>query len=213
MATLGITFASLRTVPTCFHSVNPMSARFTHEDICRLPERNRKEVAAAYGQTLVGKDGSLHIIGPDPKAEFIQSESGMQQDLVNWWARESRARGIDERLLMAFPLQGARTAKNGARMKAEGARKGCPDMLLAVSRGGKGALWIENKTRSKNSRVSPEQKEFLALLAKDYAVAVCRTIAEAQNQILSYLGPTKAPLNLYPIAATPAPGEARGASH
>ena len=115
-----------------------------------------------------------------------QSESSSQQAVIRWWAFISRARKLPENALMAFPLQAARSPRNGARMKAEGARKGSPDMFLAVGRSNAHGLFIEMKTAV--GRVSPEQLEMLTgLAARGYITVVARSSAEAISAIEIYL--------------------------
>lgn len=116
-------------------------------------------------------------------------ETEIQQQLMRWWALQHRALGVPrEHLLMAFPMQGGRSPRNGARMKAEGMRKGLPDMFLAVpvARLGWHGLWIELKRPG--GRVSPEQSDFLHdLRAQGYVASVCYGFEEAVNEIKAYL--------------------------
>ena len=88
---------------------------------------------------------------------------------------------------MAFPLQGYRTPANGSRMKAEGMRRGTPDVLLAIARGDYHSLWIEMK--SDQGRLSLSQKAMLKSLAQQgHATVVCRSTALAILAIEGYLG-------------------------
>jgi hypothetical protein len=97
-------------------------------------------------------------------------------------------------LLLAIP-NGARTSMSVARrLKAEGLRKGCPDLFLAQPRPARGGgpgyagLWLEMK-RTRGGRVAPEQRQWhTALLAAGYDVRVCRGWVEAATAILIYLG-------------------------
>jgi len=115
-----------------------------------------------------------------------QSESSSQQAVIRWWAFISRSRKLPENALMAFPLQAARSPRNGARMKAEGARKGSPDMFLSVGRSNAHGLFIEMNTAV--GRVSPEQLEMLTgLAARGYITVVARSSAEAISAIEIYL--------------------------
>lgn len=115
------------------------------------------------------------------------SESKSQQSLIRWWSAVYRSYGFtDERVLMAFPLQGARTKANGARLKAEGMRRGTNDVLLCCARGGKIGLWLENKTSV--GKLTPEQKSFQELMrGQGYEVAVARSFDEAQLIVMKYL--------------------------
>lgn len=115
------------------------------------------------------------------------SESQSQQALFKWWVIAHNQWGLPEHILMAFPLQGMRTARNGSRMKAEGMRRGTPDILLAAARGGYHCLWIELK--SDQGRLSVAQKIMLQSLAdQGHATVVCRSTALAILAIEGYLG-------------------------
>ena len=115
------------------------------------------------------------------------TESRIQQNLIRWWGLFHRRLGvIDERLLLAFPLQGARSPRNGARMKAEGMRRGTPDLLLAVARSGMHGLFIELKTET--GRVSPFQESLLiSLQNQHYSAVLVRGFDQATTVIELYL--------------------------
>jgi len=105
---------------------------------------------------------------------------------------QCKAWELPESLLMAFPLQGSRTPRNGARMKAEGMRRGTPDMFLAAPSGqawGSGprnGLWIEMK--SADGKQSPEQKAMAEVLkAQNYQYELCHSPEEAIQAISWYL--------------------------
>jgi len=117
-----------------------------------------------------------------------ESESQIQVRLMKWWRVMHKQLGVtNERLLMAFPLQGARTARNGARMKAEGLRAGTPDMFAAVARGGYHGLWIELK--KDGGKVSPEQRAALiAFREQGYQAFLCIGYKQAECAITDYLG-------------------------
>ena len=115
-----------------------------------------------------------------------KSESISQQAIIKWWGYAHKGFGVPENLLMAFPLQGARTPRNGARMKAEGMRRGTPDMFLAIARKGTHGLWIEMKSQA--GKITPEQNSILHDLGQqDYHSIVCRSSAEAIELIEHYL--------------------------
>ena len=79
------------------------------------------------------------------------------------WSRLHEAKYPDLKWLYAVP-NGARVAMSTAKkLKAEGLRKGYPDIGLDVARGGYHGLRIELK-RTKGGRVSPEQTAWLARL-------------------------------------------------
>lgn len=119
---------------------------------------------------------------PAPK----QSESREQQALIKWWDAACEDYELEPFDLMAFPLQGARTARNGARMKAEGMRAGTLDMFLAVPAGDYSGLWIELKAGK--GRASPAQKSAIERLnQRGYLAVLCVGREEAQATIEEYL--------------------------
>ena len=90
-------------------------------------------------------------------------------------------------LLYHIPNEGKRSVKTGARMKAEGLKKGVPDVCLPVARGGCHGLYIELK-RQRGGTVSELQKEWItALTEQGYKAVVCRGADEAIKVIKEYL--------------------------
>ncbi len=148
-----------------------------------LPAKSPKKAVSDAMQAILPQCAGLK----QPKAKAPkQDESRMQQEIIRWFSLNSYEWQLEEELLMAFPLQGKRTARNGARMKAEGMRKGTPDMLLAVPRGDCCGLWIELKTAK--GYLNPNQKVMLARLTKaGFATVVTRSVEETCHAIRSYL--------------------------
>lgn len=102
---------------------------------------------------------------------------------------EQAARGDDRyRCIFSIPMGGARDKVTGARMKAEGARAGVPDIFVAVPAQGKHGLFIEMKvdggTLSKLQEVWRER-----LLEQGYGYAVCYTVDDAIGLLEGYFGP------------------------
>lgn len=99
-------------------------------------------------------------------------------------------------LMHAIPNGGARgndTQTNkirGAMLKAEGVKKGVPDIFLPVPMNGYHGLYIEMKVADrKKGRPSDEQKAFLDSVGKlGYAYAICYGANEAKSAICSYFG-------------------------
>ncbi len=152
-----------------------------------IPE-SAKKVLEAAGEPFKPKFGFI-MEAPmkqrrRPTSE--STESRIQQQVIRWWGLTGRG-GLDERLLMAFPLQGKRTKANGARMKAEGMRAGTPDMFLAVPRGKYHGLWIELKRPS--GRLTPNQKDMLSLLdvTGGYAAFAAYGFDDCERLIGAYL--------------------------
>lgn len=101
------------------------------------------------------------------------------------WAASS---GIVElKSLFAIPNGEQRSAVTGARLKAQGVKRGIPDLFLPVMRNGKGGLWIELK--KVGGIVSSDQQQWLEQLAfSGYATRVCFGWIEARDCLLEYLG-------------------------
>jgi VRR-NUC domain len=123
---------------------------------------------------------------PLPRGRPVQQESALQQAVIVWWRSNCYEWRLDEELLMAFPLAGKRTPRNASRMKAEGMRRGTPDLLLAAPRGDCASLWIEMKTPG--GYLNPFQKLMLKRLTiAGNATVVCRSTSEACDAIRCYL--------------------------
>jgi hypothetical protein len=90
--------------------------------------------------------------------------------------------------LFAIPNGGDRDDIVAAKLKAEGVKKGVPDLMLPVARGNYHGLFLEMK-RQEGGRVRPEQKEWREfLLAQGYQAVICRGLGEAMRAITDYLG-------------------------
>ena len=87
--------------------------------------------------------------------------------------------------IVHIPNEGKRSLSYAARMKKMGLRRGFPDLLVPLARGGYHGLFIEMKY-GKN-KTTKEQKEWLERLsAEGYACAVCYNAAEAIKTIENY---------------------------
>lgn len=146
-----------------------------------MPARWTPEALKAVEARRVGRKPGLAEASPLP------TEHEEQAALLSWWRWYAPTRGVDERLLMAIPNAGKRSRAAGRWFKAEGLRKGAPDLLLAIPRGRWHGLFVENKRRA-GGRVSGEQEDMLALLAaQGYHVTVCRGWDEARRAIREYM--------------------------
>lgn len=127
------------------------------------------------------------VRGVRPRFALAVSEHAEQCALIEWWALECRRHGLDERNLFAIPNAGAGGSRGqGGKMKAEGARAGVPDLLLAVARGRAHGLFIEMKAL--NQRARPDQRAYHELLeAQGYRVRVCQGAKHAMAEITAYL--------------------------
>lgn len=76
---------------------------------------------------------------------------------------------------------------SGARSKAEGRKKGVPDIVVACPRADWPGLYLE--TKKPDGNVSLEQREwFHKLMHQGYAVGVCRSADELWAALSHYLG-------------------------
>lgn len=140
------------------------------------------------------RDIDLSRLGPDsPLRQLIRRAprrdlEHQQQVRLFEWAADNEARYPALRRLFAVPNWiGVRTAKQGARLKAEGRKPGVPDVWLPVARGKYHGLVIELKV-GKN-RPTPEQADWLGHLATEgWYVSVAFGAAEAIRAIERYLG-------------------------
>lgn len=106
--------------------------------------------------------------------------------LMEWWAFYSRINKFYEGLLFHCPNQSVGGVKHGRNLQRMGVRKGQPDYMLAIPRGGFHGMFIEMK--SADGRLSPEQKVALEKLAgQGYCVASFYSTDEARNGIEAYL--------------------------
>ena len=107
------------------------------------------------------------------------------------WAEGLRLLYPDLNLMYAIPNGGLRNLVVAKKLKAEGVKRGVPDVHLPVkSHCGKYiGLYIEMK--AKGGRVRKEQKEWLeALAAAGHQTAVCWCWGEARIEIERYLNIT-----------------------
>lgn len=89
-------------------------------------------------------------------------------------------------VVVHIPNEGKRSQAYGARMKRLGMKKGFPDLFFPTPANGYHGLMIEMKTDSK-SRVSPEQRAWIAYLTKQgYCAVLCYGADEAIAQIKKY---------------------------
>lgn len=90
------------------------------------------------------------------------------------------------RFFASVPNGGHRSKRVAGQMKAEGVRRGVPDYLFPIQRGGFVGLAIELKTSS--GRPSPEQREWLAELARQgWRAELCRGWEQAWDVLRDYL--------------------------
>lgn len=132
---------------------------------------------------LMNKPRSGSLRRPTVK-QIIPLEHEEQVNFINW---ADHYLNNSELVLFAIPNGGKRHKKTAAEMKAEGVRKGIPDLMLAYPQGGYHGLFIEMK-RVKGGSVSPEQKDIIARLQKqNYKVVVCKGWDAARTTLMNYV--------------------------
>ena len=90
-------------------------------------------------------------------------------------------------MLFAVPNGGDRNVIVARKLKAEGVKRGVPDLCLCLPRGGYHGLFIELK-RQKGGVTSPEQKAWIAALrGQGYRAEVCKGATEAWDVIREYM--------------------------
>lgn len=149
----------------------------------------KPEVAALFQGVKPRREASTK-----PRQQSLDpTEHQHQAALCSWWHLYATTHGLDYRLLFAIPNGQALigNARNPAAfmsyLRAEGFRKGAPDMLLALPRGRYAGLFIELK-RAASGVVSDEQKDMLRiLLAAGYMTMVCYGAEDAKRVIVDYL--------------------------
>lgn len=110
-------------------------------------------------------------------------EHQIQVSLMQWLAAVYKTEYM---LTAAIPNGGHRHPRVGAQLKAEGVKRGFPDLFMAVPRGDKHGLFIELKTET--GRPTEEQKTWIKLLNNQgYKAVICKGYDAAKAAIESYL--------------------------
>lgn len=110
-----------------------------------------------------------------------------QQAAVIAWARAHEQRYPALAYLFAVPNGGWRSKATARRLRAEGVRRGVPDLLLPFPVGDCCGLAIEMKTAG--GRLRPEQRVWLAMLrAAGWRAEVCYGAEAAIGLMSEYLG-------------------------
>lgn len=115
------------------------------------------------------------------------TESQHQSALIKWTQQpQVRSRFPELALLHHIPNGGRRDAIEAKHLKAQGVKKGVPDLCLPVAKEGYHGLYIEMKTET--GRLSSDQKWWLSELKKQgYCSVVCRGWEEAARCLMRYL--------------------------
>lgn len=121
----------------------------------------------------------------------VPTEHQEQVKVIQWWALACHGYKIPEYALFAVPNGGARDIITAARLKAEGARRGALDLILAYPTAASHGLFIEMKRQDGSpSDVKPDQRAYLEYLQSvGYAASVHWSGDSAIEAIKAYLAP------------------------
>lgn len=109
-----------------------------------------------------------------------------EQMIVIQWTQMMQQFCPELALLFAIPSGGHRHKRVGAYMKAEGQKKGVPDLMIPIPRQGYYGMWIEMKFG--NNKPTIEQREWLvALVEQGYRCDICYGADAAIDALCSYL--------------------------
>ena len=93
------------------------------------------------------------------------------------------------RMLFAIPNGGHRDIRTAARLKAEGVKRGVPDLFLSVPRAGYNGLYIEMKYG--DNKLTEDQEEFFKQARSlGYLCMDCYTIDQFVDIITGYFALT-----------------------
>jgi hypothetical protein len=126
------------------------------------------------------------ILRPVDKKPVHASEHQEQSAVITWWWRVHTTYQLPLFALFAIPNGGARDVITGSKLKAEGVRRGAPDLFLAQPSGKFHGLFIEMKAG--NNGTTSEQAAFIAHLKKvGYEASVHWSAGSAIAAIEEYL--------------------------
>lgn len=115
------------------------------------------------------------------------SEDSIQKAILTWASyAKHNGRPLSD-YLVHTPNGGGRSPGEGYNFKKMGVKKGYPDLILDIAKGGYHGLRIELK-KVKGSRTTPEQIERLEMLnAEGYYAVIAKGFDEAIQIILDYM--------------------------
>lgn len=117
----------------------------------------------------------------------VATEHADQRSLFTWAALH-RYKYPQLQNMFAVPNGGWRHPATAAMLKAEGVKRGVPDIFLAWPAGNYHGLFIEMK-RLVGGKISDDQKEWAQRLsAAGFHVVICKGFEQARDAILEYLG-------------------------
>ena len=115
-------------------------------------------------------------------------EDDIQKNIITWAKNVKYGDKTLADYLHHSPNGGLRSKTEGAKFKAMGTKAGYPDLILDIARQGYHGLRIELKRLEPKGRVSPEQKQRIAMLNEEnYKAVVCFGYDEAVNTLKDYM--------------------------
>lgn len=142
----------------------------------------------------------MAAIDPAEYAAKSGTEHAQQVALFMWAALEIHSGRFPELALMfAIPNGGERDKRVAARLKAEGVKRGVPDICLPIPRGGFHGLYVELKrpdsdvktasgSKRRKGGVTADQTDWIARLREQgYGAASCVGFEQARETIIAYL--------------------------
>lgn len=132
-----------------------------------------------------GPDSPLHQLAKRRRPSR-DLEHKMQVEVFAWAEQTVHAYPALTWLFAVPNWFGVKTAKQGARAKAEGRKAGVPDLWLPVARLGYHGLVIELKA-GKNQPTPAQVTWLRGLEANGYRIAVCRSSEAAIDHLREYV--------------------------
>jgi hypothetical protein len=139
-------------------------------------------------QEFVDYKGEKPSLGkPRKKSQNIESKT--QIACVSWF--DSQFPPI-KNMLFAIPNGGKRGVVTASIMKAEGVRRGSPDLFLSIPKLNYHGMYIEMKTE--DGKLKPEQQQFRDVVVSfNYHHVVCRSVDDFVREVSRYLQSFKEP--------------------
>ncbi len=155
----------------------------TDEEIARHQER----VRAGRGKPAGASRAHGESVQTEAKAKRQRVDrEHEEQNALFQWADTVAGLYPELALMFAIPNGGLRNKATAGKLRAEGCKRGVPDLCLAVPRGGFHALYIELK--AEGGKTTDAQEWWLdALSRQGYRTAVCFGWEAAKDLIEEYL--------------------------
>jgi hypothetical protein len=127
-----------------------------------------------------------------PEQIASNSEHSIQSAFFCWANLNKGTYPQLETLLFSIPNGGQRSKSQAAQLRAEGVKKGVPDVFLSVARKGWNGLYIEFKRpgteNQKEGTLTKEQKKFAEMVKEEnYYHFVAYSYGQAAQMVVNYL--------------------------